>query len=428
MFRRGARGLIVAVLLLAAVSLVVIGPGADTNSGATTVGIDQNEEFDTTVFRIRVFENGTARWTIEYARILDTDEKVTQFEEFAERFRTEETEAFVNFQVRAAKLTQSGSETTGREMNATGFQRDASVDQLGQTRGVIEMSFLWSNFAQMEQSAVVVGDVFGGGWAIVQDQRLTVQAGKEVVFSEVAPAPDSMTVTGNLTASDSVTWFGKRQFADERPRVVLVPEQEATGETETPTSTPKLTATQTASTNGSIDNDSSDGGTDNDVEPTASNDSNGSSDTENESSTTPGGGSDMMPVLAFGLLVLGLGTGFAWYSGALSRSKNTETQGTGVGPQNPESPVGEAEPAPPVPDEELLSDEDRVVQLLEQNGGRMKQVDIVEQTEWSKSKVSMLLSEMDQEGQISKLRMGRENIISLSGEEPDAARPPFDSE
>jgi uncharacterized membrane protein len=64
--------------------------------------------------------------------------------------------------------------------------------------------------------------------------------------------------------------------------------------------------------------------------------------------------------------------------------------------------------------------------MLEENGGRMKQVTIVEETDWSKSKVSMLLSDMADEGTISKLRVGRENIISLKGFEPEAAGSPFD--
>jgi uncharacterized membrane protein len=59
----------------------------------------------------------------------------------------------------------------------------------------------------------------------------------------------------------------------------------------------------------------------------------------------------------------------------------------------------------------------------------MKQVNIVEETGWSKSKVSMLLSDMEEEeGIISKLRVGRENVISLRGHEPDAAKSPFDDE
>ena len=74
-------------------------------------------------------------------------------------------------------------------------------------------------------------------------------------------------------------------------------------------------------------------------------------------------------------------------------------------------------PEPAISDEELLSDEARVETLLEEHGDRMKQVDIVEATGWSKAKVSTLLSEMAEEGTISKLRIGRENIITLEREE-----------
>ncbi len=83
----------------------------------------------------------------------------------------------------------------------------------------------------------------------------------------------------------------------------------------------------------------------------------------------------------------------------------------------------ETEPVP-----ESLSDSDRVVWMLEENGGRMRQARIVENTEWSKSKVSMLLSDMAEDGEISKLRVGRENIISLAGHEPDAVGSPFEDE
>jgi uncharacterized membrane protein len=51
--------------------------------------------------------------------------------------------------------------------------------------------------------------------------------------------------------------------------------------------------------------------------------------------------------------------------------------------------------------------------LLEQKGGRMKQADIVEETGWSNAKVSQLLSAMEEDGRIDKLRIGRENLISF---------------
>jgi uncharacterized membrane protein len=65
----------------------------------------------------------------------------------------------------------------------------------------------------------------------------------------------------------------------------------------------------------------------------------------------------------------------------------------------------------------LLSDEERVERLLSSNGGRMKQADIVKETDWSNAKVSQLLSAMEEEGRIDKLRIGRENLISFPDED-----------
>lgn len=70
-------------------------------------------------------------------------------------------------------------------------------------------------------------------------------------------------------------------------------------------------------------------------------------------------------------------------------------------------------------DLDLLSDEERVELLLERNGGRMKQANIVKETGWSDAKVSQLLSAMADEERVEKLRLGRENLISLPDEDED---------
>ncbi|WP_122090027.1 helix-turn-helix transcriptional regulator [Halalkalicoccus subterraneus] len=74
------------------------------------------------------------------------------------------------------------------------------------------------------------------------------------------------------------------------------------------------------------------------------------------------------------------------------------------------------------PSKDVLTNEEQVLRLLDDNAGRMRQTRIVESTGWSKAKVSMLLSEMESDGAIGKLRVGRENIISRPGFEPDATR------
>ena len=60
----------------------------------------------------------------------------------------------------------------------------------------------------------------------------------------------------------------------------------------------------------------------------------------------------------------------------------------------------------------VLTDQDRVIRLLEEHDGQIKQQEIVERTDWSKSKVSRLLSRMEEQDTISRVRIGRENVIT----------------
>jgi len=47
----------------------------------------------------------------------------------------------------------------------------------------------------------------------------------------------------------------------------------------------------------------------------------------------------------------------------------------------------------------------------------MKQADIVSETNWSNAKVSQLLSKMNDNDEVDKLRIGRENLITLPDED-----------
>lgn len=71
------------------------------------------------------------------------------------------------------------------------------------------------------------------------------------------------------------------------------------------------------------------------------------------------------------------------------------------------------------PTSDLSEDERFVVTLLEEHDGRVRQSRIVEASDWSKSKVSRLLSTMETEGHVEKVTVGRENVIALPGEEPE---------
>ena len=77
-------------------------------------------------------------------------------------------------------------------------------------------------------------------------------------------------------------------------------------------------------------------------------------------------------------------------------------------------------------DPPVLSDEERTIKLLRDHGGRLPQREITEQSEWSKSKVSRLLSKMEEQGQITKINLGRENLIALNDDVPDGVKSPID--
>ncbi|WP_254537035.1 helix-turn-helix transcriptional regulator [Halomarina litorea] len=107
-----------------------------------------------------------------------------------------------------------------------------------------------------------------------------------------------------------------------------------------------------------------------------------------------------------------------------SRTDTGEDESMGHGGDDDGPPAGGATTDQPSP----MTNEDRVRQMLDESGGRLKQSDIVAQTDWSKSKVSRLLSKMESDGEIRKISIGRENLITRPGDEPESARPPFEEQ
>lgn len=409
-------GVIAVVLVLAcSIGVVTAVPGSQfTDSAEEPALTSAPSDFVRTTYQLSVYENGSIRWTERHTKPLN-DSEISAYETYAAEFNSTETDLYTQFQATAERLTDIGTNATGRQMDADSFSRRAYVAQTGDsgftlgTQGVVEMSFTWSNFTARSGDRLRIGDVFTNGLYLGPDRRLVIGTTGDLQFRDVDPAPDSNSST-TLRDSETITWNGERAFSDQRPMVILAPssssELTTTAGTETQTSTGTLTTTETTTS------------------PAGS-----------------GGGSDLLFFLPIVLIVLvvAAGSGGVWY---LVRGGEDAPGPGGVvtdqptGPDGPDaSPAGtetssdsESGQGAVVTDEELLSDADRVRSLLEANGGRMHQSAIVEETEWSKSKVSMLLSDMEDDDDIKKLRVGRENIVSLPGHEPDAAGSPFEDE
>ena len=418
--RRVSR-LVVVVLVL---SLVVAGSlVVDPNQRPAAAQVNATEpstaqSFDSTTFLVTTHDNGSATFTIRYERRLTNETDREQFETYAERFENQSTDLYSDFQSRADALTAAGRNATGRDMQASNFRRSARIEERFNTIGILELSFQWEAFAVVrDDGRVVVGDVFDGGIYLGPKQSLVFAHGDDLQFASVDP--DGSPSGETLAASDSVTWQGERDFSDERPRATFEP----------------ASAPTTTTTTGGGNGDGGDGG--------AGDGGDGGDGGTTNPGDAGGDGLGMLPMLALALVAV-LVAAFAYreYGGDLV---TTDDDGSNDGPTGTAQPdasstdatagseTAASEPAagstePAVTDEELLTDEDRVVSLLEDHGGRMRQVNIVDETGWSKSKVSMLLSDMEDDDQISKLRVGRENIVSLDGHEPDVAGSPFDDE
>lgn len=68
-------------------------------------------------------------------------------------------------------------------------------------------------------------------------------------------------------------------------------------------------------------------------------------------------------------------------------------------------------------EDELLSNEERVLRELKRNDGRMKQQTLVESLGWTEAKTSQVVNDMHGEEAIEKYRLGRENVLSMPEEE-----------
>ena len=167
-----------------------------------------------------------------------------------------------------------------------------------------------------------------------------------------------VSVDPEATAVDeqSVTWQGRRDFGPGEPRVVV--SQSAAGE--------------------------------------------GPSD--------QGDDSGLLVVLVGLLVVLGVAVG-AWW---LLRGREGSAGGT-AGTEDSRGPDDgsgtDAEAATPPP--ELLSNEERVLRLLEEHGGRIKQQEVAAELDWTAAKTSQVVSDLREADEVESFRLGRENVLTL---------------
>jgi hypothetical protein len=363
--------IIISVIVTCLLIGVLLMPAVTGESAAQ----QSQPETDNTVTRIDVYENGSARWTVRIRTQLSIDQRAREYAAFQDQFRNNTAQYLDPFRTRITGVVSNAENATGRQMRVTGFTASTSIQQVPRRWGVVTYEFTWVHFAAQQESRVIVGDVFQGGFFLTSNDTLQIVAPDGYKTSRVEPEPDSRD-------AGMLTWNGRTDFADTHPRVISSP---ATGQTR-----------QNGST-ASVDTD-----TQSDEDRTF-----------RETITTP-------LVVGF-ILVVFVGSGLLiryrqrienGRDGGGATERNDE-QPTGVSPTGQSTDVDDH-----ATQQAVLTEEERVIELLDENGGRMRQAAIAEEFDWSASKTSRVIGQMAQENSIEKLRIGRENLVAL----PDDAQ------
>ncbi|MFW5939245.1 MAG: helix-turn-helix transcriptional regulator [Halolamina sp.] len=314
----------------------------------------------TTSFDVQLRDTGAADWTVESTVALETPEERDGFEAYAERFEAGEASASpgVEFFESAAAAASASSD---RQMSITNVDREATVEN---TTGTLRLQFRWTAFLAPDGDGYELADALlteDGTWLRSlesgQELRIRTPPGYEIQRSiEARQENESLVVTG------------PESFDPEEFSVTYAPD-------------------------------------------------------ESSPNPDPEADFDVLAAVLLGLLflVVAVLAVWRWRGGEPIRGAGEAADG-GPPPADvapvPDEDADDADEESGI-DHELLSDEERVEALLEENGGRMRQADIVKETDWSDAKVSQLLSRMADEGRIEKLRLGRENVISMPDGEGD---------
>jgi hypothetical protein len=431
--------------------------GADTVAGASgpvaPPGVAPRPvEPDRILIQVRVHPDGSATWTIEHRMSLDEDGDEKAFQRARESVADNESELTDAMTRRARDLATRAQEETGRTMVVENVSVSARKSLAGD-QGIVAYRFRWYGFAGVNDGDLVIGDAMTG---LILDERTTLQVTwpGEARAESLAPTPDERT-------RRSATWKGSEEFAPGEPRVVVRSETEAFGTADEPPAggygnTLPILATvalATAVLGGLVvrrrrEGETTDAGTgahddaneavpdDAPSERPANRDDGGGASPRAES-VPPSGEVDEPSPTRDRMATSDEGSGETRAEADADSLENDPDTGAdaAAGEPDEESTTGKAKPdaanaepgsaestagagddgSSPTPDD-LLSNEEKVIQLLENNGGRTRQQDVVEAFGWSETKTSEVITEMREADALEVYRLGRENVLALPGE------------
>ncbi|TQQ82333.1 helix-turn-helix transcriptional regulator [Halonotius roseus] len=345
-------------VLLLAVTVAGTATVAATPASGQLDGVAQQTGVNADDVRITISlaENGTAEWELAFRRILETDEEEAAFESLQADIADDPASYTNPFAERIRRTVATAENTTDREMAAENFSVDTETQSLGREYGIVTYRFTWENFAATNDDELRAGDAIDGFF--LDDQtRLRVQWPDGYTADSVTPAADE-------TPDNAVVWDGdSTDFVTGEPRIVVA---------------------------------------------------------ESGSGLTPG----MLIGVIIVILLAGVGGWFYQRPPSPADSPSPAAAANEADDEPDATPADQpgddaettAATADDEPDPELLSNEEQVLRLLDDYGGRMKQKQVIEELGWTDAKTSKVVSGLREDGEIDSFRIGRENVLTFPDE------------
>ncbi|QCC46971.1 helix-turn-helix transcriptional regulator [Halobellus limi] len=458
---RAAR--LVCVALVVAAVVGGIGATAPGASAQTTDRIAGSQIApDDVSMRIELRSDGSAAWTVEYRVRLDDQNTTEAFESLRSDIEANESQYTAQFGDRMASTAATAENATGREMAVRNVSVTATRQQLPQDYGVVTYTFVWTNFAVVENGEIRAGDALAG---LFLDEETSLQFSwpEGYALDTVQPDPDDTRLSSRI-----VVWNGPLDFGPNEPTLVAA-EQPSGGEG-TPTDTPADDAgaddggndalligalvllggalgiggwflyrrrdaggrgTGSGRTGGAAGTGTEAAGADTagrTSQPSAGSDTDGATaetaDAEDPSAAASASATDTGAAADSGTDVGADADAGSGGSGVAGSSAGGGGSSAGDGDEAPDSGGTDESAAGPGTaaaddrpwEDELLSNEERVLALVEHKGGRMKQQEVAGTLEWTDAKTSQVVRKMRDEDKLDAFRLGRENVLVLPGE------------
>lgn len=346
----------VVVAVLLLATVAGVTPTAGADPGPSVANAAPGDvDPDSVLLRADVAANGSAEWTVEY-RIRLGGNRTEAYEDLAADIEDNRSAYLDPFRDRMTRTVQAAANATGRDMVASDFTISTRRTTFGQEYGVVTYQFRWDQFAAVDGDRLRVGDAVAG---LFLDAETSLQFAYPSEYRVVEVSPPTTERRDSL-----VEWEGAMSFTANEPTLVV---------------------------------------------------------------TSAAPGPDLTMLVAGALAAVAVLAGGAYVYRRRDRGGDETPHSPPPSPDAEQSTEGGSGPAETdaesaeemEPPSELLSNEERVLQLLEQHGGRVKQQQIVGDLDWTEAKTSQVVNAMRDEGDVEVFRIGRENVVKLPEEDED---------